>query len=81
MAKRTDIDKIEEYVQAALTIEPKGIYYYFLAYIKYDHFYRKSYRTTPTYQEFLAMARQAGLSNHDIDQLYTILGVGRPDCL
>ena len=34
LAKRTDIDKIEEYIQAALMIEPKGIYYYLFAYIK-----------------------------------------------
>ena len=81
LAKRTDIDKIEEYIQAALMIEPKGIYYYLLAYIKYDHFYRKSYKTTPTYMEALAMAQQAGLSEYDVTQLYGILGVERPSCL
>ena len=42
LAQRADIDKIEEYINAALMIEPKGIYYYFLAYIKYDFFERKS---------------------------------------
>lgn len=31
LAQRADIDKIEEYINAALMIEPKGIYYYFLA--------------------------------------------------
>lgn len=81
LAKRSDIDKIEEYIQAALMIEPKGIYYYFWAYIKYDHFYRKSYRTTPNYQELLSTAKQTGISNHDVDQLYAILGVARPECL
>lgn len=62
-------------------IEPKGIYYYFWAYIKYDHFFRKSYRTSPSYQEVLGMAQQAGLSNYDVDQLYAILAVERPECL
>lgn len=81
LAKRADIDQIEEYIQAALMIEPKGIYYYFLAYIKYDHFFRKSYRTSPAYQEAFSMAQQVGLSNYDIDQLYAILGVERPECL
>lgn len=81
LAKRPDIDKIEEYLQAALMIEPKGIYYYLWAYIKYDHFYRKSYRTSPNYQEVLEMAKQAGLSNYDVEQLYEILGVDRPNCL
>lgn len=81
LAKRTDIDKIEEYIQAALMIEPKGIYYYFWAYIKYDHFYRKSYITSPNYLEVLEMAKKAGLSNYDVEQLYEILGVERPSCL
>lgn len=81
LASRTDIDKIEEYIQAALMIEPKGIYYYFWAYIKQDYFDRKSYKTSPTYQEALATAQQIGLSNYDIEQLYAILGVQRPDCL
>ncbi len=81
LAKRTDIDKIEEYLQAANMIEPRGVCYYFLAYIKYDHFYRKSYKTSPTYQEALEMANKAGVSSYDIEQFYSILGVERPDCL
>lgn len=81
LAKRTDIDKMEEYLQAANMIEPKGIYYYFLAYIKYDHFYRKSYKTSPNYKEALEMAHQMGVSAYDIEQFYLILGVERPDCL
>lgn len=81
LAKRIDIDKIEEYIQAALAIEPKGIYYYFWAYIKYDHFYRKCYRTTPSYQELLKKAQNEGLSDNDVNQFYEILGVERPNCL
>ncbi len=81
LAQRPDIDKIEEYINAALMIEPKGIYYYFWAYIKYDYFSRKYFKTSPTYQEALEMAQQAGLSNYDVDQLYAILGVERPSCL
>lgn len=81
LAERTDIDKAEKFIQAALMIEPKGIYYYFWAYIKYDYFYRKCYKTFPTYQEAFAMAQQKGLSNYDVNQLYDILGVEHPDCL
>lgn len=79
--QRPTIDKIIEYINAALMIEPKGIYYYFLAYIKYDYFARKFFKTSPTYQEALAMATDAGLSEFDITQLYGILGVARPECL
>ena len=81
LAQRAEIDKIEEYINAALMIEPRGIYYYFWAYIKNDYFSRKFYNTTPTYQEALEMANNAGVSPYDIEQLYAILGVSRPDSL
>ena len=81
LAQRPEIDKIEEYINAALMIEPRGIYYYFQAYIKYDYFSRKSFRTSPTYQEAIGMASGAGVSPHDIEQLYGILGVARPETL
>ena len=62
-------------------IEPKGIYYYYLAYIKYDYFERKRFRTSPNYVEALQMATDAGLSEFDVEQLFAILNVARPDCI
>jgi tetratricopeptide (TPR) repeat protein len=81
LVPRPTINKIEEYINAALMIEPKGIYYYFWAYIKYDYFKRKFYNTSPTYQEALDMASQAGFSPFDAEQLYGILGVAKPEAL
>lgn len=81
LVQRQEIDKIEEYINAALMIEPKGIYHYFLAYIKYDYFKRKFFNTSPTYLESLENANNAGLSPFDIEQLYGILGVPRPEVL
>jgi len=81
LAQRPEIDKIEEYINAAMMIESKGIYHYFLAYIKYDYFSRKSFNTSPTYQEAFANANGAGVSPHDIEQLYGILNVQRPETL
>ena len=78
---RPEIDKILTYLDAAISIEPKGIYYYFLAYIKYDYFERKRYVTSPTYTEVLAQASVAGLSDFDVEQLYGILKVSKPECL
>jgi tetratricopeptide (TPR) repeat protein len=78
---RPVIDKIEEYLNAAIMIEPKGIYYYFLAYIKYDHHHRKFYKTTPNYEELLTQAAANGYSDTDVDNLYNLLGVSRPDVL
>lgn len=79
--QRPTIDGVLEYVNAALMIEPKGIYYYYLAYIKYDYFERKHFKTSPNYQEALQMAIDAGLSDYDIKHLFAILGVARPDCI
>jgi tetratricopeptide (TPR) repeat protein len=81
LAQRPVIDKIEEYINAALMIEPRGVYYYFLAYIKYDYYSRKFFKTSPTYQEALAQANNAGVSPFDIEQLYGIFGVSRPEVL
>ncbi len=81
MTLRPAIDKILEYINAAIMIEPRGIYYYYMAYIKYDYFARKKFITNPDYKECIAMAASAGLSDIDIDQLYEILGVERPECI
>jgi tetratricopeptide (TPR) repeat protein len=82
LLQRPEIDRIEKYINAALAIEPnKGIYHYFLAYIKYDYFERKSLNTTPNYREVLAQAKSSGLSPLDAEQLFGILGVSRPEGL
>jgi tetratricopeptide (TPR) repeat protein len=81
LAQRPEIDKIEKYINAALMIESRGIYYYLWAYIKYDYFERKSLNTTPDYREALAQAKASGISQHDIEQLFGILGVSRPEVL
>ena len=66
---------------ATIMIEPKGIYYYFLAYIKYDHHHRKFYKTTPNYEELLMKATASGYSDTDVENLYNLLGVSRPEVL
>jgi len=42
LAMRPEIDAMERYLEAAINLEPKGIFYYFRAYIKYDYY---GYRT------------------------------------
>lgn len=81
LSLRPVIDKIEEYIQAALSIEPRGIYYYFWAYIRYDYHKRKFFNVSPEYSEILLMAEEAGVSEYDKDMLYNMLNVNRPDCL
>ncbi|MCM1190316.1 MAG: tetratricopeptide repeat protein [bacterium] len=79
LAPRPDIDRAVEYINAALMIEPKGIYYYFLAYIKYDFFERKYLNTSPNYRECVRMAASAGVSAFDREMLFNILGVPAPN--
>lgn len=78
--QRATIDKIIEYIDAAIMIEPKGIYYYFLAYIKFDYFERKYLNVTPNYRDCLVTATQCGYSELDANQLFSILGVEKPEC-
>lgn len=78
LQQRPTIDKILEYIDAAIMIEPRGIYYYFLAYIKFDYFARKNLNVSPNYRELLSAANSEGLSDYDVEQLYSILGVPRP---
>ncbi len=81
LTPRTEINKAEEYIQAACMIEPRGIYYYFQAYLRYDHHFRKGYMVKPSYKELLAEAGNAGYSAEDVKQLFAILGVDKPDAL
>ena len=78
LAQRNEINKCIDYINAANMIEPRGIYYYFLAYIKYDFFERKYLNTSPNYQECLGMANDLGTSEYDINMLFDILGVAKP---
>ncbi|MCL2797360.1 MAG: hypothetical protein FWD58_04845 [Firmicutes bacterium] len=78
---RAEIDKAEEYINAALSIEPKAIYHYFLAYIRYDYHSRKFLRMSPDYAALLITSKRAGLSPYDVDQLFKVLGVERPTAL
>ena len=68
-------------MDSALMIEERGIYYYFLAYIKYDYFKRKYLNVSPDYSQLLVRAKQAGVTEYDIGQLYALLGTQRPACL
>jgi tetratricopeptide (TPR) repeat protein len=81
LAMRPEIDLIEKYLDAAISLEPRGIFYYFRAYIKYDYYSRKFFKTSPTWQEALMNAKNAGVTADDIRDFYQIAGVERPTCL
>ena len=78
LANRETIDKVEEYINAALAIESKGIYYLFFAYIRYDYYFRKHFKIEPNYAELLREANLAGYSREDSDLPFDILAVDKP---
>ena len=80
LASRATIDRVQEYINAALMLERKGIYLVFLAYIKYDFFERKYLNTTPDYRACLSEAASAGVSGADITMLFDTLRVPNPFC-
>lgn len=78
---RKAVEQAISYLEAAISIEPRGIYYYALAYFKYDFYERKFLRTVPGYAECYNMAAQRGTSQADVAMMYEILGVERPSKL
>lgn len=72
---RDEIDKIMSYLDSAIMIEPRGIYYYFQAYIKKDYFARKFFACSPTWQETIQLAKEHGLTQEDIRTFSSLLGV------
>ncbi|MDR2287256.1 MAG: hypothetical protein LBE04_07260, partial [Prevotellaceae bacterium] len=78
---RSDIDKMLEYLNAAIMIEPKGIYYYLLSYIKYDYFHRKYLNISPNHIDEYEAANEAGVSEDEIQRLFTILGIEKPEVM
>jgi len=81
IAMRPEIDAMEKYLDAAVSLDPQGIFYYFQAYIKYDYYSRKCFKTSLTWQEALANANSAGVSADDVAEFYQLTGVERPNCL
>lgn len=78
LTQRPEINKIEEYLNAAIMIEPRGIYYFLWAYIKYDYYERKYLKTSPNYMDMLTNAINNGCTTVEIDTLFSILGVECP---
>lgn len=74
-----NIKKAIEYVEAALMIEDRGVFHYFLAYLKFDFYARKRLRISPNWQEELMLAQATtNLSPTDCLMLFDILGVDMP---
>ena len=75
LSSKPEINQILELMEAAVSIEERGIYYYFMAYIKYDYFKRKFLTTSPTYKDYLLLSKRFGCSATDIDTMFKMIGV------
>ena len=72
------IKKVQEYLDAALIIEERGVYHLFSAYLKLDFYAKKALRVFPDWREELAMARKTNLSEEDARLLFELLNVPAP---
>jgi len=79
LAKRSEIDVMIQKINAAILVEPKAIYEYMLAVIKSDYFYKKGFNIQPDYNDHFERSLQLGLSDTDVDELDTILGIKTRD--
>lgn len=78
LADRATIKRVEEYLNVAIAISDKALYYYFLAYVKFDYHHNKMLRTVPGYQEVLTTAWQLGVKREETDALFKLLRTQRP---
>lgn len=79
LTPKVNIDKAQEYINAALMIENRGIYNYFLAYLKYDFYERKFLKVHPNYEIELAQAYENNVTDEDIRIFFDLLNVKKPD--
>lgn len=70
---KRDIDKAISLANAAVCLEPRGIYHYFLAYLKYDFYERKCLNITPDYKAEMEQAKRNTVCNGDIASVAEIL--------
>lgn len=72
------IRETEGLIHAALGLEDRGEFHYFLAYIRYDYYARKFLRPPAPWQLSFDAAWNKGLTHTQIDSLFTLLSVENP---
>lgn len=76
---REEIEKIESYANAAIEIEDKGLYNFFLAYIRYDYHYRKHLKVSPSFADYLHNANYQGINQTDKEMIFNLSGLECPE--
>ncbi len=78
LAPLARIREAEELIQAALRLEQRGVFHYFLAYVSSDYYERKSLKAPTPWRLSLARAWSLGVTHDEIDSLFKLLSVKDP---
>lgn len=71
---RKEIDKMEEDINAAISIQPSAEQYYFLSYIGRDFFKRKYLKHQPSWESLMEEAVNNGLTPGDVEEFHVMVG-------
>jgi len=72
------IREIERLIQSAIKLEDRAVFHYFLAYVRYDYYERKSLRPPASWQASFMDACGRHLTQAQIDSLFRWLSVENP---
>lgn len=78
LAPLARIREVEGLIVAALSLEDRGIFHYFLAYVSFDYYERKSLNAPRPWQTSLGSAWRRGVLPAEIDSLFTLMSVHNP---
>ncbi len=79
--KRDTIEQILRDLESAIMLEPRGIYYYFKAYVIYDYYCKKKLKMSENYMDVLQDAKDCGIAQGDIEMLRSLEGIEIPPAL
>jgi tetratricopeptide (TPR) repeat protein len=72
------IRECEALIHSALRLEPRGLFYYFLAYLAFDYYDRKGLRAPIPAHSLLELAWKASVTAKEIQSLFALLSVENP---
>ena len=72
------INEALDLLNTSLAINSKAITHYLIGYIKFDYHHSKMLRATPDYLYHLQVARELGISEAEIKDLFALLRISRP---
>jgi tetratricopeptide (TPR) repeat protein len=72
------IREIEQLIRAAIELDDRGIYHYFLAYLSHDYYERKYLKPVGSWRAPALEAAKRGVTREQIDGLFSMLSVDNP---